>query len=252
METTNSVICIIPARGGSKGLPRKNVLPLCGRPLLSWTVLAAIEACGEGNVFVTTDDPEIGAIASAYGASVIHRPDALANDTASSECALIHALEEIRKERGELPEHFLFLQCTSPLTTAEDIKSTLSLLEIDGADTALSVTPSHCFLWKESFESVATGVNHDPRVRQRRQDMEPEYAENGAIYAMHTEGFLTRKHRFFGKTRIHVMTEERSWDIDSLTDFKIVETLLRERLQKDQSHGEACHMEKGEPATTGQ
>ena len=224
-------ICIIPARGGSKGLPRKNILPLCGRPLLAWNVLAAIEACGEGNVYVTTDDAEIAAVGEQFGARIIHRPMELAGDTASSEAALIHALGFIEKSRGAVPEVFLFMQCTSPLTTAGDLQAILHALKIHAADSALSVTNSHRFLWRPSADYSVQGVNHDSRIRLRRQEREPEYAENGAIYAMRTAGFLETKHRFFGKTVVHVMPEERSWEIDSPTDFQIVETLLRDCLR---------------------
>lgn len=223
-------ICIIPARGGSKGLPRKNILPLCGRPLLAWNILAALEACGSGNVFVSTDDAEIADVAQRYGAESILRPADLANDTASSESALEHALECVRTSRGGLPPHFLFLQCTSPLTTAQDIRSVLALMETGKADTVFSATASHRFLWKSDSDDQASGINHDSRVRLRRQDRELEFAENGAIYAMRTDGFLKTKHRFFGRTAIHIMPEERSWEIDSPTDFKIAEVLLRERL----------------------
>lgn len=223
-------ICIIPARGGSKGLPGKNVLPLCGRPLIVWNILAALEACGEGDVFVTTDDAEIASVAGQHGARVIHRPAELAGDMASSESALLHALGEILLLKGVLPDHFLFLQCTSPLTTAEDIRSLVNRLESSGADCAFSVTPSHRFLWKTAADGSAAGINHESSIRQRRQDMEPEYAENGAIYAIRTQGFLEKKHRFFGKTVIHMMPEESSWEIDSPTDFQIAEVLLRKRL----------------------
>jgi YrbI family 3-deoxy-D-manno-octulosonate 8-phosphate phosphatase len=223
-------ICIIPARGGSKGLPRKNVLPLCGKPLLAWNVLAALEACGEGNVFVTTDDAEIAKVGEQYGAQTIWRPADLAVDQASSESALIHALESLRELRT-LPEVFLFLQCTSPLTSADDLRGILDVMESENADSALSVTPSHRFLWRASGDGLAAGINHDSRVRLRRQDMDPEYAENGAVYAMRTEGFLKAKHRFFGKTVMHVIPEERSWEIDSPTDFQVAEVLLRDRLK---------------------
>lgn len=223
-------ICIIPARGGSKGLPRKNLLPLCGRPLIAWNILAALEACGAGNVYVTTDDTEIAAVAIHFGAKIIHRPAELAGDTASSESALIHALGVIGEERGDLPDVLLFLQCTSPLTTASDLEAVIARMGSGTADTVFSATPSHRFLWKNRANGQAAGINHDSRVRLRRQDMEPEYAENGAIYAMRTSGFLEKKHRFFGNTAIHVMPEDRSWEIDSPTDFKIAEILLRERL----------------------
>lgn len=226
-------ICIIPARGGSKGLPRKNVLPLCGRPLLAWNVLAALEACGAGNVFVTTDDAEISAVGAHYGARIIQRPAELAADKASSESALVHALGEIRTLEGGLPDYFLFLQCTSPLTTSKDLRDVMGALHASNADCAFSATPSHRFLWRSNADNSAAGINHDSRVRLRRQDRESEYAENGAIYAMRTSGFLETKHRFFGKTIIHAMPEERSCEIDSPTDFKIAEILLRERLQRD-------------------
>jgi YrbI family 3-deoxy-D-manno-octulosonate 8-phosphate phosphatase len=226
-------IAIIPARGGSKGLPRKNILPLCGRPLIAWNILAALEAYGAGNVFVTTDDAEIATVSVRYGAQIIHRPAELAQDKASSETALLHALAEINTREGGLPDHFIFLQCTSPLTTAEDLLCIMDALHNSNADCAFSATPSHRFLWRSNADNSAEGINHDSRFRLRRQDREPEYAENGAIYAMRTSGFLETKHRFFGKTIIHAMPEERSWEIDSPTDFKIAEILLRERLQRN-------------------
>ena len=236
METVMKPICIIPARGGSKGLPRKNVQTLCGRPLLAWSVISAIEACGEGNVFVTTDDNGIAAVAAENGAGVIRRPDSLAGDTASSESALIHALEEIRELKGGLPDRFLFLQCTSPLTAAEDIVGLLETMEQEDADSAFTAVSSHRFLWRKRDSGQAEGINHDASKRLLRQDMEPEYAENGAVYAMKTEGFLSAKHRFFGKTVLHCMPESRSWEIDSPTDFAIAEVLLRERLQNERSN----------------
>jgi YrbI family 3-deoxy-D-manno-octulosonate 8-phosphate phosphatase len=226
-------IAVIPARGGSKGLPRKNLLPLCGRPLIAWNILAALEACGADNVYVTTDDAEIREISIQHGARVIMRPAELANDTASSEAALLHALGAIQEEREQLPESFLFLQCTSPLTTSQDLRQVMDLMEQGGIDTAFSATSSHRFLWRESTGREATGINHDSKFRHRRQDREPEFSENGAIYAMKTAGFLNHKHRFFGKTAIHVMPEERSWEIDSLTDFKVAEVLLRSLLQEE-------------------
>jgi YrbI family 3-deoxy-D-manno-octulosonate 8-phosphate phosphatase len=225
----SQTICIIPARGGSKGLPRKNVLPLCGRPLIAWNILAALEACGGGNVYVTTDDAEIASVGKRFGARIVQRPAELADDGASSESALLHALDTIRTER-ELPEFFLFLQCTSPLTDVDDIRTVMELMKRENADSALSATASHRFLWKPATDGSVGGVNHDPRIRQRRQDRAPEFAENGAIYAMRTAGFLDSKHRFFGKTVLHAMPEERSWEIDSLADFRVAGEFLRERL----------------------
>ncbi|MGE9270337.1 MAG: cytidylyltransferase domain-containing protein, partial [Verrucomicrobiales bacterium] len=175
-------VCIIPARGGSKGLPRKNVLPLCGHPLLSWTVIAAVEALGNESVFVTTDDEEIVSVAERYGARVIRRPAELAGDTATSESALEHALCEVRARDGHLPEAFVFVQATSPLTTSADIRLAIERLEEAGVDSLFSGVRSHRFLWRYDDLGDARGINHDSRERLRRQDRDPEVAENGAIY----------------------------------------------------------------------
>lgn len=280
-----STIAIIPARGGSKGIPRKNVLPLCGKPLLAWTIEAASSARFISTVYVTTDDPEIAAVAEKYGAAVIWRPAEIAGDAATSESALIHAVDEVKRretggdcvaEGGRLeigdrrlegggqeseskiqlqrspqsgndrafhpksqiaaPWHpddvLVFLQCTSPLTTAADIDALVGKLIAENADSALSATPFDFFLWKEEEEN-AIGINHDKRFRQRRQDRDPQFVENGAIYAMRMPGFLEARHRFFGKTVFHVMPRERCWEIDEPVDFEIAELLLRKRLQTD-------------------
>jgi N-acylneuraminate cytidylyltransferase len=271
-------IAIIPARGDSKGIRRKNVLSICGKPLLAWSILAAKRASTVDAVFVSTDDPEIAQMAAAHGAGVIWRPAELAGDTASSESALLHAVEEVqrleisdgdRKLRscddgrsemevrgaagsGKEPisniqypiskiprpwrndDILVFLQCTSPLTTGADIDAVVERLVADKADSALSVTDFHYFLWKTG-EDGAEAINHDKRFRPRRQDREPQFVENGAVYAMRIPGFLEARHRFFGKTVFHVMPRERCWEIDEPVDFAIAEILLRKRLQAEQA-----------------
>ena len=271
-------IAIIPARGGSKGIPHKNVIPICGKPLLAWNILAAKRASTVDAVFVSTDDSEIAQIAATHGASLIWRPAELAGDTASSESALLHAVEEVqrleisdgdRKLRscddgrsemevrgaagsGKEPvsnlqspiskiprpwrkdDILVFLQCTSPLTTGADIDAVVEKLVADKADSALSVTDFHYFLWK-TREDGAEAINHDKLFRPRRQDREPQFVENGAVYAMRIPGFLEARHRFFGKTVFHIMPRERCWEIDEPVDFAIAEVLLRKRLQAQQT-----------------
>lgn len=258
---------IIPARGGSKGIPHKNVLPICGKPLLAWNILAAKQAATVDALFVSTDDPEIAQVAEAHGAGVIWRPGELAGDTASSESALLHAVMEVQKleigdgdrklrssedgrtvvrgQRSETRDRgseidwrkddiLVFLQCTSPLTTGADIDAVVEKLIAEKADSALSVKDFHYFLWKEGEEG-AEAINHDKRFRPRRQDREPQFVENGAVYAMRIPGFLEAKHRFFGKTVFHVMPRERCWEIDEPVDFAIADILLRKRLQNEQA-----------------
>tara|TARA_B110001469_G_scaffold79508_1_gene75220 strand:- start:14 stop:1183 length:1170 start_codon:yes stop_codon:yes gene_type:complete len=225
---------IIPARGGSKGLPRKNVLPICGKPLIAWNIKAAMASGQVEGVYVSTDDPEIAQIARAHGAGVIDRPADLAGDTATSESALLHGLDHLA-ENGDQPELLVFMQCTSPLTATEDIDQAIHALIEQDADSCLTVSDFHYFVWKRSEDGSGDGMNHDKRFRPRRQDREPQYAENGAIYVMKVEGFREAKHRFFGKTILSLMPAERCAEIDEPVDLKVVEVLLREQLRKQQA-----------------
>ncbi|MGB0372020.1 MAG: cytidylyltransferase domain-containing protein [Opitutales bacterium] len=221
-------VAIIPARGGSKGIPRKNVREVGGRPMIAHTISAAKEAEGVDAVYVSTDDQEIRIVSEEYGAEVIERPSELASDTASSESAILHALEVLGGD-GVVPEFVVFLQCTSPLTSASDIDGLLSEMKRTQADSALSVTSSHAFIWKYDEGAGAFGVNHDKAIRKRRQELEPEYAENGAVYCFKTKDFVEYKHRFFGKTAIYQMPRETAVEIDDESDFAIVEQLFRKR-----------------------
>ncbi|SDA36739.1 acylneuraminate cytidylyltransferase [Sphingomonas sp. NFR15] len=215
-------LAIIPARGGSKGIPRKNVLPLGGVPLIAHSIHAARAASRVDRVVVSTDDDEIASVARRYGAEVVRRPAELASDTASSEAALLHTLDALREGEGYEPDLLVFLQCTSPLTAPEDIDGTIAALIDRRADSALAVTPFHYFLWGEDADG-AHGVNHDKSVRLMRQQRTPEYLETGAVYVMKTEGFRAARHRFFGKTVLFDTPIERRLEIDEPADFRIAE-----------------------------
>lgn len=227
------IVAVIPARGGSKGIPRKNVRPLLGKPLIAYVIEAAKACRAVGRVIVSTDDAEIAEVSRAFGAEVIPRPDAISGDEASSESALLHALDVLKETDGEDPDVLVFLQCTSPLTLPEDIDGTVAALLERGADSAMTVAPTHVFLWRNDAQGEAVGVNHDKRTRPRRQDREPEYIETGAVYAMRVGGFREARHRFFGKTVMHVVPEERRVDIDSPADLALVEAMLKARQSGD-------------------
>ncbi len=224
-------LAIIPARGGSKGIPRKNVLPLGGKPLIAHNIEQARQAHKVNRVVVSTDDPEIAAIAQDYGAEIVWRPAEISGDTASSEAALLHVLESLRQADNYQPDLVAFLQCTSPLTLAEDIDGTIQALEDQGSDTALAVIPFHYFLWRIESDNNggtnASGINHDKSVRPLRQEREPQYLETGAVYVMKVAGFEQARHRFFGKTALYVMPAERRLEIDEPVDFQVAEVLLR-------------------------
>lgn len=223
------ILAIIPARGGSKGIPRKNIRLLNGKPLLAYTIEQARQTPAISRVVVSTDDPEIGAVAQQYGAEVVWRPAEISGDTASSESALLHVLDYLAQTEGYEPELVVFLQCTAPLTLAEDISGTIQVLLDQQADTALAVVPFHYFLWKYDGKGDAIGINHDKHERLLRQQQDPQYLEAGAVYVMRTSGFRQAKHRFFGKTALYVMPAERRLEIDEPVDFKIAEVLLAGR-----------------------
>ena len=227
-------LAVIPARGGSKGIPRKNILPLLGVPLVAYNIQAALRARLVDRVVVSTDDPEIGAISRQYGAEVVWRPADISGDSASSESALLYTLEYLQETEGYQPDLLAFLQCTSPLTQAEDIDGTIQALLDARADSALAVIPFHYFLWQDEPSGDAVGLNHSKAVRPLRQDREPQYLETGAVYVMRVPGLLQEKHRFFGKTALYQMPAERRLEIDAQVDFTIAEALVGQQARRGQ------------------
>lgn len=222
-----NILAIIPARGKSKGIPQKNLQIVAGHPLVAWSIKAAKTSANINRIVVSTDDQSIAETALSYGAEVVKRPDEISGDEASSESALLHVLETLRMREGYLPDLLVFLQCTSPLTVAEDIDNCINKMIKNNADTATTVTDFHYFLWRETPEGNAEGINHDKHIRERRQERDPQYLETGAVYVMKTEGFLKHKHRFFGKTILSVMPPARVLEIDNPSDLLIADTRIR-------------------------
>jgi N-acylneuraminate cytidylyltransferase len=216
---------IIPARGGSKGVPRKNILPLAGKPLLAHTIDQALASESLTQVVVSTDDAEIGAVAREYEADVIWRPAALATDTATSESALLHALNQLSETGNPDPDLVVFLQATSPVRGADDIDQAVDTLLSADADSLLSVTASHRFLWRKD-SSGWTSLNYDHRSRPRRQDRPPEYAENGSIYVFKPWVLRQLNNRLGGKISIYEMDYWQSFEIDTEEDFALCEWIL--------------------------
>lgn len=222
-----NVLAIIPARGGSKGIPRKNIRSVDGRPLISYMIEAALGAKTISRVAVSTDDSEIASVAKNCGAEIVIRPAQISGDNASSETALLHTLDHYVETENYQPDITVFLQCTSPLTISDDIDNTVQKMLSQNADTALAVAPFHYFVWTVNDSGEAIGVNHDKKVRLMRQQRQNQFVETGAVYAMKTAGFLKFKHRFFGKTVCHEMPIERCFEIDDPVDLDIVEAIMR-------------------------
>lgn len=224
------ILAIIPARGGSKGIPRKNITPIGGKPLLAWSIEAAKESKYINRIVVSTDDNEIEAVAKANNAEVVQRPSEISGDSASSESAIIHCIEYLEKNENYKSDLVVFLQATSPLTTYVDIDNCIDTLLNENADSATTISDFHYFIWKKNDLNEIEGINHNKSFRPRRQDREDQFIETGAVYIFKTEGFLKAKHRFFGKTVGSYMPPERVFEIDEPIDFKIAEILLKEQL----------------------
>ncbi|MFG2114060.1 cytidylyltransferase domain-containing protein [Streptomyces sp. NPDC048718] len=213
-----TVLAVVPARGGSKGVPGKNLAPVAGIALVGRAVRACLGAPAVTDVVVSTDDEAIADAARAHGAEAVRRPAGISGDTATSEAAVLHALDTFEALRGRTPDVVLLVQCTSPFLTSEEIDQVASEVAGGGADTAFTAAPSHGFLWKSGADG-ATGVNHDKAHRPRRQDREAEYLETGAVYAMATDGFRAHRHRFFGRTALVVTDPARVLEIDDPHDL---------------------------------
>ena len=216
---------IIPARGGSKGVPGKNIKELAGKPLLAHSIEQAKAAESVSDVFVSTDDGGIEQVAIDYGAQVISRPLDLSDDNASSEAALHHAVQNISTNYND-PQLIVFLQCTSPIRTAEDIDGAVDTLIEKDADSLLSVVPNHRFLWADDT-SGPRSLNFDYTDRPRRQDMEPQYVENGSIYIFKPWVLQQYDNRLGGKVALYVMDEQAAFEIDTPFDFELVEFVMK-------------------------
>jgi len=221
------VIAIVPARGGSKGVPGKNLQRVGGRSLVE----RAVDACRAVRlveaVYVSTADAEIAARAEAAGGKVIMRPVELSGDTASSESALLHALDQLSLV-GDEPEVLAFVQCTSPFIASDDLDRGVEMIIHDYADSVFSAVPSYDFLWRaDDGFGLVTGQNHNPAVRQRRQERAPHFRETGAFYVMSAAGFKAARHRFFGRTAVVQVPELTAVDVDHLHDLTLAGALAQ-------------------------
>ena len=230
MNEARKTLIVIPARGGSKRLPRKNVLPLAGKPLISWTIEAAIEAGIDARIVVTSDDDAILAISEEYRASGViarKRPPELATDTATTADALIDVIETERTS-GRAPESIILLQPTSPLRDAFDIRSAMDVFEKSlTQNTVVSVCEvDHPTAWTGVIED-GTRLEGIDLSGKRSQDYQKEYRLNGAVYVASVANLLVTKTLFTEKLLASVMPRERSFDIDDAIDFRICECFLQ-------------------------
>ena len=224
------MIAIIPARGGSKGLPGKNILPLCGKPMIAYTIEAAKQSKYIDRVIVSTDDQKIAEIALQYGAEVpFLRPDFLASDTAQAVDNYIYTIERLSKEWNTPIEEFVVLQPTSPLRIAEDIDGAIEMFMEKKADSVISYTPeAHPVRWHKYLDENNAFVDIFDTTIANRQDLKTSYYPNGAIYVFRFSMIKERKY-YTDKSYGFVMPRVRSVDIDYKEDFEYVEFLMSRR-----------------------
>jgi len=224
-------LALIPARGGSKSIPHKNLAPLAGKPLIAWTIEAALRYAAGLRVVVSTDDEEIANAARRSGAEApFERPLGLAQDDTPTMAVVSHALWWFDENEGYRPERLLVLQPTSPLRTTDDISAAIALADERAADSVVSVSSgaTHPNLLKRVTDEgrLEDLVPHDPVLR--RQDLEPVYSLNGAIYLASRDLLLKRESFYSDRTYAYVMPPERSIDVDAPWDLYLCDLILRD------------------------
>lgn len=231
-------VAFIPVRGGSKSIPLKNIKPICGKPLVYWTVKAACECRYIDKVYVSTDSEVIrnavqrfaGEIAGADKIEVIGRSPETATDGASTESAML-----------EFAEHYIFdniilVQATSPMLTAGDLNGGYELYATDNTDSVLSVVKQYRFLWKQDKEENAVPMNYEVFHRPRRQEFDGYLMENGAFYICSRENLLKTGNRLSGNIKAYEMDADTAFEIDEPSDWIIIEALMKKNgllLDKD-------------------
>ena len=219
------ILCIIPARGGSKGIPKKNIINFVDKPLISHSIIQSLNSKYITNVVVSSDSDEILELSKSYGATTLKRPTDLSLDTSSSESALLHTIETITDDY----EYIVFLQATSPIRTTEDIDKCIETLVSNDLDSVFSASILEDMLIWKSTNNTFESVNYDYKNRKRRQDSEIQYVENGSIYVFKKDGFIKNNNRLFGKIGLSLMESWKMFEIDSLEDLELCEIIFKNK-----------------------
>jgi CMP-N-acetylneuraminic acid synthetase len=230
------ITAFIFARGGSKGLPGKNVRELMGKPLIGWAIDQALAVEQIERVIVSTDCQEIATVAQLFGAQVpFIRPPELASDVSVEWLAWRHALKFLRETEGAWPEVFVSVPTTAPLRLPEDIAACIQTFQKSKADAVFVVTEAHRNPWFNMVARSSAGsfypVNSLNEGIQRRQDAPPVYDMTTVAYVLRSDFIMEEQGLFSGKTAAVEVPKERSIDIDTLYDFEIAELFMKKRLE---------------------
>lgn len=227
---TKKIISIIPARGGSKGIPNKNIINIAGKPLIAWTIEQSIKTRSISKTYISTNDNQIADISKQYGAEIIWRPEKICGDTATSESAILHALDYLKVKQKLEPDYVVFLQATSPLRKKDDIEKAIKKIVNDRADSLISGSKFEDFLFWEKRNEIWESVNYDYKNRGIRQDRNPQFVENGSIYIFKPEVLRKFNNRIGGKLTLYEMEFWQTWQIDRKEDIELVEFYLKRNI----------------------
>ena len=221
------IIAVIIARGGSKGIPNKNIINFFGKPLIAWT----IEACLKGgieSVWVSSDSEEILDISKKYGAEIIKRPEIYASDKSTSESAWIHAIKFINDNLSKSPDWILAHQVTSPLTEPKDIKAALEKIKVSDYDSYFSgCIVDDLLIWEKDQDNKLNSINYNWKDRKRRQESKKQFVENGAFYIFKPANLIETENRFGNNIGIIEMENWKIFELDELSDMDILKLLMQ-------------------------
>jgi N-acylneuraminate cytidylyltransferase len=219
------IVAIILAREGSKGIPEKNIINFCGKPLLAWT----IEQCRDGGVdeiYVSSDSHKILEIGEGYGAVSISRPEDISGDSASSESGWLHALDIIECESGKV-DWILAPQITSPIRNSSDISKAIKVAETGLYDSIFSVMEiEDFFMWETEGPEGPKSINYDYKNRQMRQLIKKRFIENGSFYLFKTKVLREEVNRLGGKIYPFIMEKHKMFQIDNYEDLKLAKIIM--------------------------
>lgn len=237
------IVCVIPARGGSKGILNKNLMLVGGIPLVARSILASKNCDLIQETYVSSDSDKILDVSNMYGAKKTKRPSDISEDLSSTDEVLLHFIKE-RNLHEDKNSILVFLQCTSPFTTSQDIKKVVqTLINYPDIDCAFSANEDHSFLWSIDKNDSGIGINHEAyKSRKRRQDLEVSYKENGAVYAVRTNALIKTKNRFGSKALPVKISTSMPFEIDDEIELQIAQAsshLYRNPLQFSLSD---CHV----------
>ena len=223
-------LVVIPARGGSKGIPHKNIKPLCGKPLIYYSIDVARQFTSDENICVTTDDAEIISVVEQHGLKVpFVRPAELATDTCGSNEVIRHAYQ-FYADKGIQYDAIVLLQPTSPFRKVEFLKEAVTLYD-DSIDMVTSVRPAACNPYYDGFEDNSEGllvVSKGDGLIERRQDAPDVWQQNGSIYVLNPKSLMEKGLSHFTRIRKYPMSEYYSVDIDNPFDWKVAELIIKE------------------------